>query len=113
MFKLHISKIPGSFYDRIYLISEPGHRMGDVGCSIPFNDKEDVIEERIVRDGLQHDYKPFMIVDPDVTMQITQAFIDYGKSRGIEAESESRDKGRLESQTQHLEDMRKLVFKSK
>ncbi len=44
---------------------------------------------------------------------IVEAFVRYAQSQGFKSSEESRDSGKLEATTRHLEDMRSLVFKKK
>jgi hypothetical protein len=107
--KIYIRPVINTLNDEVFIITSPGPRSGDVGSYITFDLEGKAILTTIVRDGSDHDVKPAFILPTNTVRELVTAFSDYAKSQGIESDSESKAKGKLEATERHLTDLRTLL----
>lgn len=97
-------------YNKIYIYSLPEKTIGSTGYYMTFNQDGSVNCHTLVRDGNEAlTIKPAMTLDESMTRELIQAFMLTGQKVGIDIESESKAKGKLEATERHLGDLRALL----
>ena len=114
MFEIYTQDLPGTICQNLFI----------VGKNYPFEGKFSFLQTDIAGNVIittinrEEAYtgstanlvKPLIANLPsEMIHKIVMAFAEYAKKQGIEAESESKAKGKLEAMTNHLQDLRTLL----
>jgi hypothetical protein len=110
--KIYIHQKPGTILNEIFIVEEPTRdfRRGDVlGFLNMKPDGEVIVTQKVYGHGAELDMKPTMILDEMATRELIAAFAELAKDQGLEPDSESKAKGKLEATERHLADLQKLL----
>ena len=106
--KIHIIRRPESLATELYL-----YEISDDKRTITsFNAKENgevIGNTKQLNEGEAIDTKPLMILMENEMRSFIKAVLDYSKDEGYKVPEEVYVAGKLESQTEHLKDLRKLL----
>jgi len=110
--KIYIIRRPATLMNELYFVDEPRNNLSK-GAIITFiNIKENgeaILTRKVHEIEMTLDTPPTMVLPEDQTRELIQAFMQLGKEQGIRPLTESEAVGRLQAQTVHLQDLRKLL----
>ena len=113
MLHVYLRREPWSLRTEVYIEGHSDHvHKGDVISAINFNEKgESIATTHVYEPGMVIERKPSFTMDERDIRELIQAFAVLAKEEGVRLPDESFAKGKLEAMSEHLKDMRELVFK--
>jgi hypothetical protein len=100
--KVAIRRRPESFLSEIYLYSRRGNDTVFLTISSP-----STVTEHIVTEAGQA--IPAFVIPENLVRDLIQGFMSEGQDLGIKLPDESFAQGKLEAQSHHLQDLRKIL----
>lgn len=107
--KIYIRQIPGTLTDEVYLLDSNENNDRHVYVQVG----EDNILRSIAfshREGEQSNAKPLFTCQNSFTREIIKAFLKLAKEENIHDTDQNYLQGKVEAMSEHLKDMRTLVF---
>lgn len=115
MIKIYLRRQPHTAITDVFIEAQGGE-VGRGSIIGHFNFQEDgqsIISHEVYEPGVAQDFKPTFILGEMDLRELIQAFAALAKEEGIKLPDESFAKGKLEAISEHLKDMRSLVFEKK
>lgn len=107
--RIHINREPNSLLNKVFILSNPAQYQ----AFFTFKDGKMIATTFTREDMGKADFiKPAFVIEEQELRELIEAFVVAGADRGIDNPTESKIAGKLEATEKHLEDMRKLVFKT-
>lgn len=112
MIKIYLRRHPHSLQTDVFIESHNDNlAKGDtIGHWYFDHEGMGTVKREVYEPGQAHDFKPTMTLDERDLRDVISAFALLAKEENISLPDESFAKGKLESMSEHLSDMRKLVF---
>lgn len=115
MIKIYLRRQPHTAITDVFIEAQGGEvRRGDVIGHFNFQeDGQSIISHEVYEPGTLQNFKPTFILGEVDLRELIQAFAVLAKQEGVQLPDESFAKGKLEAVSEHLKDMRSLVFEKK